>query len=158
MKCRKAKRLILSYAELDLPQKKRLDEHLARCPQCSYEFSFHQSSINLVKEIFRLEESEEFWEGYTINLKRKIPSPPLWTRAWKKVEGLTSLFRTPILGPVPAYVFSFAIILLLSLSLYPGFFSSSKMERFKNNLVVYEGELLSAVDDGGVTIYTIGGR
>ena len=158
MKCRKAKKLILSYAELDPPLKKRLDEHLLSCPHCSYEFSSHLSSINLLKEVISFEESKDFWEGYQVNLKRKIAPTPLWSRLWTKVEGLTSLFRTPVLGPVPAYVFSFAMIVLLTLSLYPGFFSSKNAKVFKNNLVAYEGELLSAVDDGGVTIYTLGSR
>jgi hypothetical protein len=158
MKCRKAKKLILSYAELDLPQKKRLDEHLVSCPDCSYELTLHLKSINFLKDVVHFEESAGLWEGYQVNLKRKIVSPPVWSRVWTKVERLTSLFRTPVLGPVPAYVFSFAVIALLTLSLYPGFFSSKNAEGFKNNLVVYEGELLSAVDDGGVTIYTLGGR
>ncbi len=158
MKCRKAKKLILSYAELDLPLKKRLDEHLVSCPHCSNEFSFHLKSINLLKEVISFEGSKDFWEGYQVNLKRKIPPAPFWSKVWTKVEGLTSLFRTPVLGPVPAYVFSFAVIALLTWSLYPGFFSSKNTEGFKNNLVVYEGELLSAVDDEGVTIYTLGGR
>ena len=158
MKCRKAKKLILSYAELNSPLKKRLDEHLLSCPHCSYEFSLHKKSINLLKDVISFEESKDFWEGYQVNLKRKIVSPPVWSRVWTKVERLTSLFRTPVLGPVPAYVFSFAVIALLTLSLYPGFFSSKNAQGFKNNLVAYEGELLSAVDDGGVTIYTLGSR
>lgn len=158
MKCRKAKKLILSYAELDLPSKTRLDEHLESCPHCSSEFSFHQNSISFLREVFSLENAEDLWEDYQVNLKRRIGPPPFWSRVWTKVEGLTSLFRTPVLGPVPAYVFSFALIALLTLSLYPGIFSSKNVEGFKNNLVVYEGELLSAVDDGGVTIYTLGGR
>lgn len=158
MKCRKAKKLILSYAELDLPQKKRLDEHLLSCPHCSNEFSFHQKSINLLKKVISFEGSKDFWEDYQVNLKRKIPPAPFWSKVWTKVEGLTCLFRTPVLGPVPAYVFSFAAVVLLTLSFYPGFFSSQRAEGFKNNLVVYEGELLSTVDDGGVTIYTLEGR
>jgi len=158
MKCRKAKKLILSYAELDSPLKKRLDEHLVSCPQCSHEFSFHQKSINLLKDVINFQESKDFWEGYQVDLKRKIPPSPFWSRVWTKMEGLTSLFRTPVLGPVPAYVFSFTVLALLTLSLYPGFFSSKNVEGFKNNLVVYEGELLSAVDDDGVTIYTLEGR
>jgi len=158
MKCRRAKKLILSYAELNSPLKKRLDEHLVSCHQCSYEFSLHLKSINLLKEVISFEESKDFWEGYQVNLKRKISPIPFWSRAWRKMERLTSLIRTPILGPIPAYVFSFALIALLTLSLYPDFLSSKKTEGFSNNLVVYEGELLSAVDEQGVTIYTLKGR
>jgi hypothetical protein len=158
MKCRKAKKLILSYAELDLPLKKKLNEHLGSCPHCSHEFSLHLKSINLLKDVISFEGSTDFWKGYQVNLKRKIPPSPFWSRFWTKVEDLTSLFRTPVLGPVPAYVFSFALLVLLTLSFYPGFFASQNAPGFKNNLVVYEGELLSSVDDGGVTIYTLEGR
>jgi len=158
MKCRKAKKLILSYAELDSPLKKRLDEHLLSCPDCSYESTLHLKSIDFLKEVTHFEESKDLWEGYQVNLKRKVPPSPFWSRVWTEVEGLTSLFRTPVLGPVPAYVFSFAVIALLTISLYPDFFSSKNAQGFKNNLVVYEGELLSAFDDGGVTIYTLTGR
>ncbi len=158
MRCRKAKKLILSYPELNSPQKKRLDKHLVSCPHCSYEFSLHLKSINLLKDVRNFEESKDFWEGYEVNLKRKIPPFPFWSRVWTKIEGFTSLFRTPVLGPVPAYVFSFVLIALLTLSLYPSLVSSKNAKGFKNNLVVYEGELLSAVDDEGVTIYTLEDR
>jgi len=156
MKCRKAQKLILSYPELDLPQKKRLDEHLLSCPHCSYELSLHLKSLDLLREATTFEKSSEFWEGYQVDLERAIPPSPLWSRFRTKLEKLATLIRTPILGPVPAYVFSFALLALLTLSLYPDFFSSKSREDFTNNLVVYEGELLSAVDEGGVTIYILG--
>jgi hypothetical protein len=154
MKCRKARSLILCYAELDASQKKRLDEHLSSCPQCSSEFSTQIKSIDLLKKVVTFEGSESFWEGYRVNLQRSIPTLSFWSRVWTKVEGWTSLFKTPILGPVPIYAFSFALIVILTLGFYPGFLSSEKTTGFKNNLVVHEGELLSAVDDGGLTIYT----
>ena len=158
MRCRKAKKLVLSYAELNPPQKEMLDDHVNSCPRCSYDLALYLKSMNLLKEGSYFEGSEEFWKGYRVDVKRRILPPPFWSRVRTKAERLASLFRTPILGPVPAYVFSFALIALLTLSLYPGFLSSGDREGFRNNLVVYEGGLLSAFDSDGVTIYTLEGR
>jgi hypothetical protein len=158
MKCRKAKKLILSYAELSPPRKEMLDEHVNSCPDCSHDLTLYLKSMSLLKDGIHFEESEGFWKDYRVDLRRRILPPPLWSRVGTKVERLTGLFRTPILGPVPAYALSFALIVVLTLSLYPGFLSSSKAQGFRNNLVVYEGGLLSAIDDDGVTVYTLEGR
>lgn len=158
MKCRKAQKLIDSYAELNSPQKERLDEHLHVCPDCSHEFTLHQNSINLLKEIIHFEESEDFWNDYQVDLKRKIADPPIWRRMWTKMEKLTGFILTPVLGPVPAYAFSLVIVVLFALSLYSGVLGPKTAQAFNNNLVVYEGNLLSSIDDGGVTIYTLGNR
>jgi hypothetical protein len=158
MKCRKALRLICCYADLDLPQKKELDEHLQSCPDCFHEFSLLQNSMQVLKENLTFEESEDFWKDYRLDLKLRIPVMSLWKRLWAEVEQWTSLIRTPVLGPVPAYVFSFVLVVLIALSMLPGFLSPRRVEAFNNNLVIYEGGLLSAVDDGGVTIYTLKGK
>jgi hypothetical protein len=158
MKCRKAQKLIDSYAELNSPQKERLDEHLHVCPDCSHELTLHQNSIHLLKEVTHFEETEDFWVDYQVDLKRKIPDPPIWRRMWTKMEKLTGFIVTPVLGPVPAYVFSLVIVVLVALSLYSGVLGPKTAQAFNNNLVVYEGNLLSAADDGGVTIYTLGSR
>lgn len=158
MKCRKAKKLIFSYAELDPHSKEMLDDHVESCPHCSHELALHLKSMNLLKEGIHFEESADFWKDYRVDVKRKILPSSLWNRVQTKVERLTGLFGTPILGPVPAYVFSFALIAVLTISLFPGFLSSSSAEGFSNNLVVYEGGLFSAIDDDGVTVYTLEGR
>jgi anti-sigma factor RsiW len=158
MKCRKAKKLIFSYAELDPPLKEMLDDHAKSCPHCSHELALHLRSMNLVREGIHFEESADFWKDYRVDVKRRVLPPSLWNRVQAKVERLTGLFRTPILGPVPAYVFSFALIAVLTMSLFPGFLSSSSAKGFSNDLVVYEGGLLSAIDDDGVTVYTLEGR
>ncbi|MCK4428321.1 MAG: hypothetical protein KAW16_07555, partial [candidate division Zixibacteria bacterium] len=115
-------------------------------------------SLNLVKEVINFEEPEDFWQDYQVDVRRKIPSPPLWQKLSGKMESLTSLIKTPLFGPIPAYVFSAALLLFLAVGLYPTLSPSERSEGFDNNLVVYEGELLSAIDDGGVTIYTVGNR
>ncbi len=158
MKCRKAQKLILSYAELNPPQKEMLDEHVGGCPHCSYELTLYLKSMDLLKEGVYFEESKDFWKGYQVDVKRRISPPPFWNRVWTEMERLAGLIRTPVLGPVPAYVLSFALIAFVTLSLYPGFLSSRDTEGFRNNLVVYEGGLLSAIDDEGVTIYTLESR
>jgi hypothetical protein len=158
MKCKKVLKLVCCYADLDLPQKKRLDEHLQSCPDCSREFSLQQNSMQFLKEIIHFEESEDFWKDYQVDLKTRIPPTPWWGRLRTEVEQWASLIRTPILGQVPAYVLSFVVVILLALSLLPGLLSPQRAEAFTNCLVVYEGGLLSTVDDGGVTIYSLKGQ
>jgi anti-sigma factor RsiW len=158
MKCRKAQKLILSYADLDASRKAKLSQHLKTCPHCSHEFSLHQNSFIALKEAVNFEESRDFWNDFRVNLERRIPSASLWRKVWTKVEGLTCLFRTPVLGPVPAYVFSFVLITLLTVSLYPEFLSSRNTQRFSNDLEPYGLELISAVDNGVETIYTFANR
>lgn len=158
MKCRKVKKGIVNYADLDEFQKKRLDEHLKSCSDCLSEFQLHQSSLNLVKENISFKEPEDFWQDYQVDVRRRIPSPPLWQWLLGKMENLASLIKTPLFGPIPAYVFSFVVLLFLAIGLYPTLSSSKHSEGLDTNLVVYEGELLSVVDDGGVTIYTVGSR
>jgi hypothetical protein len=158
MKCRKALKLICCYADLDLPQKEELDEHLQSCPDCFHEFSLLQNSVQVVKESLAFEESEDFWKGFRVNLKLRIPAISLGRRLWAEAEQLTGLIRTPVLGMVPAYVFSIVLVILIALSILPSFLSPKRAEAFNNNLVIYEGGLLSAVDDGGVTIYTLKGK
>ncbi|MFQ6002719.1 MAG: anti-sigma factor family protein [Candidatus Zixiibacteriota bacterium] len=158
MKCRKVKRSIVNYADLDGSQRKRLDEHFKTCPGCLSEFQLYQRTVTLVKEVTNFEEPEDFWQDYRVDVGRKIPYPPLWQKLLVKFEDLSSLIKTPLFGPIPAYVFSAVLLLFLAIGLYPAFSSSKYSEGFENNLVVYEGELLSAIDDGGVTIYTVGNR
>jgi len=158
MKCRKVKKAMVNYADLDEPQKKRLEEHFKACPECLSEFHLHRGSLNLVKEVINFEEPEDFWQDYQVDVRRKIPSPPLWQKLSGKMESLASLIKTPLFGPVPAYVFSAVLLLFLAVGLYPTLSPSERSEGFDNNLVVYEGELLSAIDDGWVTIYTVGNR
>jgi hypothetical protein len=158
MKCRKAKKAMVNYADLDEPRRKRLDEHLKSCPDCLSEFQLHQGSLNLFKEVTNFEEPEDFWRDYQVDVRRKIPSPPSWQKLSGKIENLASLIKTPLFGSVPAYVFSAVLLLFLAAGLYPTLSPSKHSEGFDSNLVVYEGELLSAVDDGGVTIYTVGSR
>jgi hypothetical protein len=158
MKCRKVRKAIVNYADLDEPQRKRLDEHLKSCSDCLSEFHLHQGSLNLVKEFINFKEPEDFWQDYRVDVKRQIPPSPLWLMLLGKMENLTSLIKTPLFGPFPAYLFSFVLLLLLAVGLYPTLSSSKHSEGFDSNLVVYEGELLSAIDYDGVTIYTVGSR
>jgi hypothetical protein len=158
MNCRKVKKAIVNYADLDESQRKRLDEHFKLCPDCLSEFNLQQKSLNLVKEIINFDQPEDFWQDYQVDVRRKIPSSPLWQRFFVKTKDLAGLIETPLFGPIPAYVFSAVFLLFLAVGLYPALSSSKHSEGFDNNLVVYEGELLSAIDDGGVTIYTVGNR
>ena len=158
MKCRKAKNAIVNYADLDEPQRERVEEHLKSCPDCLSEFHLHQKSLNLVKEIISFNRPEDYWQDYQVDVRRKIPPLSLRQKFLGKMENFSSIIKTPLLGSVPAYAFSAVLLLFLAVGLYPALSSSKRAEGFDNNLVVYEGELLSAIDDGGVTIYTVGTR
>ena len=158
MKCRKVKKAIVNYADLDETQRTRLDEHLKSCPDCLSEFQLSQKSLNLVKQVINFDQAEDFWQGYQVDVRRKIPLTPLWQRFLTRMENLTGLIKTPLFGPIPAYVFSAALLLFLAVGLYPTLSTPKHSQGFDGNLVVYEGELLSAVDYGGVTIYTVGSR
>jgi len=155
MKCRKARSLILSYAELAFRQKKRLDEHLSSCSHCSHEFFAYLKSIDLCKEAVCFEESNDFWSDYRVNLDRRIAPPPVWSRVWTKVEGAASLLLTPVLGPVPAYVFSVFLIALLTLGFYSSLFATGPVVRFKNDMVAQELEVRGAFDDGQYSHYIV---
>ncbi len=155
MKCRKARKLILSYAELDPSLKKRLDEHISSCPQCAREFSLNQESISLLKQYASFEESRGFWEGYQVDLRRKIDSPPLWSRARRRIEEIAGLIRTPVFGAVPVYVFSVVLIALLTLGFLAPLTGARNVARFENNLVPNRAEVRGAFDDGEHTIYVV---
>lgn len=155
MKCRKARRLILSYAELPFHQRKRLDEHLLSCPHCSQEFSSYLKSIDLCKEAVCFEESNDFWSDYRINLNRKIAPTPVWSRIWTRVEGMAGLLLTPVLGPVPAYIFSVFLIALLTLGFYSSLFATGRVVSFKNDMVAQELEVRGTFDDGQYSHYIV---
>ncbi len=158
MKCRKVRKAIVNYADLDEPRRERVNEHLKSCPDCLSEFHLHQKSLNLVKQVINFDQPEDFWQDYQVDVRRKIPSLPLWQKFLGKTEDFASLIKTPLFGSIPAYVFSAVLLLFLAAGLYPTLSSSKPAKDLDSNLVVYEGELLSAIDDGGVTIYTVGTR
>jgi hypothetical protein len=155
MKCRKARRLIPSYAELVSGQKKRLDEHLSSCPGCSREFSSYLKSIDLFKQASSFEESKDFWGGFWVNLNARIDPSPLWSRLWAKAEGVAGIFRTPVLGPVPAYIFSVFVILLLSLGLYSSLAATGRMVTFRSDIVTHDLEVRGTFDDGEYSHYVV---
>jgi len=155
MKCRKARRLIPSYAELVSRHRKSLDEHLLSCPHCSREFSSYLKSIDLCKEAVCFEESKDFWGDFWVNLNLRIDPSPLWSRIWTKVESSAGLFRTPIWGPVPAYIFSVFLIVLLSLGLYSSLIATQRMVTFKNDMVNHELEVRGTFDDGEYSHYVV---
>jgi hypothetical protein len=115
--------------------------------------------MSFVKEAVSFQESGDFWKDYRVNLERPIPSASLLSRIWTKVEALTTIFGTPLLGPVPGYVFSFVLIALVTVSLYADFLSAkNNAQRFSNDLVPYGVELVSSADNGAETIYVFASR
>jgi hypothetical protein len=155
MKCRKARRLIPSYRELVSGQKNRLDEHLSSCPGCSLEFSSYLKSIDLCREAVSFHEPKDLWGDFWVNLNARIDPSPLWSRLWAKAEAAAGLFQTPVLGPVPAYMCSAFLILLLGLGLYGGVIATGHMVAFRNDIVTHELEVRGTFDDGQYSHYIV---
>jgi len=158
MTCKKIKRLILNYWDLTKREKTSLEEHLKVCPFCAKEFDFYHNSMEMIKQSFKFEVGENFWERYEPALSQRL------SRAAKKnliiswTDDLLQLLKTPVIGPLPAYLFSIFIFLFFLIGLFPHFNSKSFPEDFENNLVIHDGEIYSTIDDGGATIYLLDER
>jgi hypothetical protein len=157
MKCKKAKEFLLDYADLGGDQRKSLDEHLKNCPECLKEYHSYKTALSLLQTNFTFKPPENYWEKFSLE-PRSYPSVfDLKNLIRDKLELLLSLLRTPLLGPVPAYVFSFLLLIFVSFGLSSAFRSEGyRHDKLVSNLITYEGKLLSASDDGLITIYKVG--
>ena len=156
MRCKKAKDFFLDYKDLGEEKKRFLKEHFKICPECLREFEEYNTALNLLQKALDFKPPDNYWEGF--NLKKSVAYPLFDFRSYlrEKLDKLLALLRTPLLGPVPAYVFS--VLLLIGAAIgfssvfRSGTYTSSSLV---NNLIIYEGQLLSAKDDGLLTIYTV---
>lgn len=156
MRCKKAKDFFLDYKDLSEKQKGFLKEHFKICPECFKEFEEYNTALNLLQKTLDFKPPDNYWEG--LNLKKSAAYPLFDLKSYlrEKLDKLLALLRTPLLGPVPAYVFS--VLLLIGAAIgfssvfRSGTYTSSSLV---NNLIIYEGQLLSAKDDGLLTIYTV---
>lgn len=159
MDCRKAEKLILSFADLTPAERATLEEHLKVCPFCAKEFDFYRNSLTLMKKVLSFDVPEDYWSEYEKSLTPRLSSVSPH-RKWLKdrLESVVQFLRVPLLGPVPAFVFSLIILAFLFIGLYPSFVQHKSSQTFKNNLIIFEGQLLSSNDDGRMTIYSMGKR
>ena len=155
MGCKKIKKLILNYWDLTDQERECLEEHLKDCPSCAKEFDFYHNSMEMIKQSFEFEVGENFWELYESALSKKLSKVATKSLILSWVEDFFQFLKTPIIGPLPTYLFSILIVLLFLIGLYPAFNSKSFSKRFENNLVIHEGEIFSTIDDGEVTIYLL---
>ena len=158
MKCKKALKLIPLYSELGQAEKEKLEKHFEECKFCAKEFEAYTSYLNLIRGTLNFEEPKDYWESYRLTLTGSRIKRRLWRSWWEKVSGFSYFLRTPVLGPVPAYVFSFALIVFLAFGFYPSLGKQKAPSTFTDNLVISEGELYSATDEGGMTIYKVRNR
>ncbi len=159
MDCKKAEKLILGFPDLAPSQKAVLEEHLRVCPLCAREFDFYQNSLKLMKKVLSFDVPENYWSEYEKSLTPRLSSISPRGEWWKdRLESLLQFLRVPLLGPVPAFVFSIIVLVFLFVGLYPAFVQDKSSQSFKNNLVINEGGLLSSIDDGRMTIYSVGKR
>jgi len=159
MDCKKAEKLIISFTDLAPAQKVTLEKHLKICPFCAKEFDFCQNSLKLMRKVFSFDVPEDYWEKYQKSLSPRLSRVSRQKKLLKsKFESLVQFLKTPLLGPVPTFVFSLIILAFLFVGLYPAFTPGKSSESFKNNLVIYEEESLNSMDDGQMTIYSMGKR
>lgn len=159
MRCKKIKELFLDYADLQKDQKKSVDEHLRNCPECLNEFESYRTALGLLQNNLSFKPPESYWEKFSLEPKSYPSFFDLKSYFQDKLEYLLSLLRTPLLGPIPAYVFSLLILIFVSFS----FSSVIRTKGYKpgklvSNLIINETQFLTAKDDGLLTIYTISQR
>jgi hypothetical protein len=156
MRCKKVKDLLLDYADLHEGQKKSVDEHLRGCPECLNEFESYRTALGLLQNNLDFNPSENYWGKFGLERKSYPSFFDLKSYFLDKMEYLLSLLRTPLLGPIPAYVFSFLILIFVSFSFSSVLRTTGyKPSKLVSNLIINEAQLLSAKDDGLLTIYTI---
>ena len=156
MKCKKAKELLLDCAELSEMQKKSLEEHFENCPECLNEYEGYKASLGLLKKTLAFKPPQNYWEKFSLELKSYPPLLNFKSYFQDKVDFLFSLLRTPLLGPIPAYVFSLLLLIFATFS-FSSLFRSGEYypSNLVNNLIINEAQFLSASDDGFITIYTV---
>lgn len=156
MRCKKAKDFFLDYQ--DLSEKKRgvLNEHFKICPECCKEFAEYKAALVLLKKTLDFKPPDNYWEDLSHKKSSPLPQSDFKGYLREKLETLLGWLRTPLLGPVPAYVFSVLLLLFAAISFSSVFRSGTYGSgNLVNNLIIYEGQLLSAKDDGLLTIYTV---
>jgi len=156
MRCKKAKDFFLDYNDLSEKKKGLLKEHFKICPECFKEFEEYNAAVNLLQKTLNFKPTDNYWEDFSPKRSDAYPLLDFNSYFREKLDKLLALLRTPLLGPVPAYVFS--VLLLIGAAIgfssvfRSGTYTSSSLV---NNLIIYEGQLLSAKDDGLLTIYTV---
>ena len=159
MDCKKAEKLIISFTDLTRTQKAALEKHLETCPFCAKEFDFCQNSLKLMKKVLSFDVPEDYWEEYQRSLSPRLSRVSRQKEFLKSsFESVIQFLKTPLLGPVPTFVFSLVILAFLFVGLYPAFTQSKSSKDFKNNLVINEEESLNSMDNGHLTIYSMGKR
>jgi len=154
MDCKNVRKLLWDFMDLNPEKKSTLEKHFESCPHCKEHFISYQKSCGSIKKALEFEAPQNYWNDFALNLSTKKPYSFL-SRIWaNQVSEAIGFLRTPLLGPVPAYLFSALLLVFLALGLFPTFLSNKQLERWPNNLVIAENQLISAVDDGRVTIYS----
>ena len=142
--------------DLNKDQKSSLNEHFRSCPACLKEFNDYQAALELLQNNLAFEPPQNYWERFSLESRRYSQIMDLKSKILDKLEYFISLLRTPLLGPIPAYAFSFLLLIFITLSFSSVFkFGNYKRSNLVSNLIINEAQFLSAYDDGLLTIYTI---
>ncbi len=156
MRCKKAKDFILDYQDLSDTDKRFLQEHLDSCPECSREFEDYKAALLLLLNSVSFKPPENYWQKFGLKLRSSSFFSDLKIGLQERLDYLLSLLRAPLLGPIPGYVFSLIVLAVAAVG-FSSLFGSGRYPSHSlvNNLIISEGQLLSAKDDGLLTIYTV---
>jgi len=156
MRCKKGKDFFIDYKDLNEEKKRFFKEHFEICPECLKEFEEYNAALGLLQKALDFKPPANYWEGFSLKKSVAYPLFDFRSHLREKLDKFLALLRTPLLGPVPAYVFSVLLLICAAIGLSSVFraggYSSGSLV---NNLIIYEGQLLSAKDDGLLTIYTV---
>jgi hypothetical protein len=156
MRCKKGKDFFIDYKDLSEGKKGFLKEHFKICPECFKEFEEYNAALGLLQKALDFKPPANYWEGFSPKKNSTFPLFDFKSYLREKLDKFLALLRTPLLGKIPAYVFSVLLLIGAAIGLSSVFRSGGYSSgSLVNNLIIYEGQLLSAKDDGLLTIYTV---
>jgi hypothetical protein len=156
MRCKKGKDFFIDYKDLSEEKKRFFKEHFEICPECLKEFEEYNAALGLLQKALDFKPPANYWEGFSPKKNSTFPLFDFKSYLREKLDKFLALLRTPLLGKIPAYVFSVLLLIGAAIGLSSVFRSGGYSSgSLVNNLIIYEGQLLSAKDDGLLTIYTV---
>jgi hypothetical protein len=107
--------------------------------------------MQIFRQTLAFKDEDMSWENFVdqIPLMARPKSRINWLK--EKLSNVIDLIATPIWGPVPIYAFSIFLFFGIGLGLYSSF--AKQNNHSINNIVVYDREYLSSMDNGENTIY-----
>lgn len=120
------------------------------------EFEDYKSALLLLLNNVAFKPPENYWQKFSLKLRSGTSLSDFKNYLQDKLDYLLSLLQAPLLGPIPGFVFSILLLIVAAVGFSSLFRSGGyPSNSLVNNLIISEGQLLSARDDGLLTIYTV---